>query len=66
MPHMRGRELASQLRRLRPDIKVLFMSGYDDPAEGTLGTREAGTGFIQKPFTPDDLAARIHDLLGPR
>ena len=66
MPHMRGRELASQLRRLRPGIKVLFMSGYDDPAEGTLGTREAGTGFIQKPFTPDDLAARIHDLLGPR
>jgi CheY-like chemotaxis protein len=66
MPHMRGRELASQLRRLRPGIKVLFMSGYDDPAEGTLGTREAGTGFIQKPFTPDELAARIHDLLGPR
>jgi len=64
MPHMRGRELADQLRRLRPGIKVLFMSGYDDPADGNVGARDASTGFIQKPFTPDELAAKIKDLLG--
>ena len=63
MPHMRGRELADQLRRLRPGIKVLFMSGYDDPADGNVGARDASTGFIQKPFTPQALGAKIRAVL---
>src|SRR5205085_8664642 len=51
MPEMSGRELADRLARLRPDMKVLYMSGYTDTTvnEGVL---EEGADFIQKPFTP--------------
>ena len=65
MPNMRGSELAGRLRQLRPEIKVLFMSGYNDPAAGDLGTHDRSREFIQKPFTPAGLAAKVRDLLGP-
>jgi CheY-like chemotaxis protein len=62
MPHMNGRDLAQQLMAMRPDTKVLFMSGYTDHA---VVHRElsAGAPFLQKPFTPDSLARKVRALL---
>jgi CheY-like chemotaxis protein len=61
MPGMPVSEMVSQIRRVRPETKVLYMSGYmDDVVLGSLGP---GTSFLQKPFTPEVLAARIRELL---
>jgi CheY-like chemotaxis protein len=62
MPHMSGRELAEQLRARRPELKVLFMSGYRDHA-ALQRDITAGVPFMQKPFTPDDLARRVRGVL---
>jgi PAS domain S-box-containing protein len=63
MPGMSGRMLAEQLAPLRPEMSVLYMSGYADEAIVHHGTLDAGTPFIQKPFTPDALAAGVRRLL---
>jgi signal transduction histidine kinase/CheY-like chemotaxis protein len=63
MPRMSGRELAERLAQLRPEVKVLFMSGYTDDAILRLGISREGLNFIQKPFTPDALARRVRELL---
>ena len=60
MPGPTGRELAANLRALRPDLPVLFISGYTDAPPPDA----PGNGFLQKPFTPRVLEARIRDLLG--
>lgn len=57
MPKMRGTELAERLRSLRPDLKVLFMSGYTDDAI------EQNLEFLQKPFTKIDLLSKVKSLL---
>ena len=65
MPQMTGPALAERLRRQRPDLRVLFMSGY---AEGTVlptFLAEPGTGFIQKPFLPTELTHKLRELLDP-
>ena len=56
MPQMGGRELAERLKILRPDIKLLFTSGYTDNAIVHHGVLEEGINYIQKPFTPDSMA----------
>jgi two-component system cell cycle sensor histidine kinase/response regulator CckA len=61
---MSGRELAERLAPLRPGMKVLYMSGHTDDAILQHGVTQAGTGFLQKPFTPDVLERRIRELLG--
>ena len=63
MPGMSGRLLAQQLAPLRPEMKVLYMSGYTDDAIVHHGTLDAGTAFIEKPFTPDALAAGVRRVL---
>ena len=63
MPQMSGRELAEKLAPLRPDTRILFMSGYTDDAVVANGTIAPGSDFIQKPFTPDALARKIRVLL---
>jgi PAS domain S-box-containing protein len=62
MPRMGGRELARRLCASRPEMRVLYISGYtEDPAfqRGGLG----GTAFLPKPFTPSELAQRAREVL---
>jgi two-component system, cell cycle sensor histidine kinase and response regulator CckA len=68
MPKMGGPELVSAVRPMRPDMKVLYVSGYTD---GTAIARGAAVGeipFLQKPFTPLDLHSKVREALddGPR
>jgi PAS domain S-box-containing protein len=64
MPNFSGPELAGWLKDLGPAIKVLFMSGYTDAAIVHRGFLEAGVEFIQKPFSPDQLAVKVREVLG--
>jgi CheY-like chemotaxis protein len=63
MPRMSGRELAIQLTALRPTLKVLYASGYTQDVTSRHGVFEPDVNFIQKPYTPQRLAARIRLLL---
>ncbi len=63
MPHLGGRELADRLTRLRPDLRLLYLSGYTDDAVVRHGVLEAEVAFLQKPFTPNDLALKVRQVL---
>ena len=63
MPRMSGRELAQRLRSLRPDLKVIFMSGYTDDVVLRHGVLSLDAEFIQKPFASADLVARVRAVL---
>ena len=62
MPRMNGSELADRLGRLRPDLPVVFMSGYvDDPLLEVIG--RSGVPFLAKPFTTDALVQAIRNAI---
>jgi two-component system cell cycle sensor histidine kinase/response regulator CckA len=64
MPSMSGSELAGRLRELRPDVRVLFMSGYAQPVlAGTERLEELGAGLVEKPFSAAGLAAKVREVL---
>jgi two-component system cell cycle sensor histidine kinase/response regulator CckA len=63
MPQMGGKELADRLKPLRPDIKVLFTSGYTDNAIVHHGVLEPGIDFLLKPFSPAALAQKVREVL---
>jgi PAS domain S-box-containing protein len=63
MPEMSGRVAAEQLTGIRPDMKVLFMSGYTADAVVRHGVLSHGVAYLQKPFSPDALARRIREVL---
>jgi CheY-like chemotaxis protein len=65
MPNTSGRELVARLTKGRPGLKVLFMSGYTDDVLGRHGVLETGIDLIEKPFSPEDLAGKVRELLGP-
>lgn len=64
MPEMNGRDLAKNLLSLYPDLKRLFMSGYTANVIAHHGVLNEGVNFIQKPFSKQDLAAKIRHALG--
>jgi two-component system cell cycle sensor histidine kinase/response regulator CckA len=63
MPRMTGPELAHQLALLGCRARVLFVSGYTDDAVANAGLLNPGVSFLQKPFSPDALAARVRQIL---
>ncbi len=64
MPGMKGRELIERLAELRSDFKVLYMSAYTEDAAINIGVLSPGTEFIEKPFSPEELTAKVHQVLG--
>jgi len=66
MPLMNGHELAARLKAIRPDTQVLYMSGYTDDVLAFHGISSPGIAFIQKPFTPSELIARVAAMFGSR
>jgi signal transduction histidine kinase/CheY-like chemotaxis protein len=64
MPGMNGPMVAEMLTKMRPGMKVLFMSGYTDDAIVRHGVMERDVPFLKKPFTPERLASKIVEVLG--
>jgi CheY-like chemotaxis protein len=65
MPKMSGRELSQMLQSLRPDLKVIHMSGYTDDEVLRQGIHESGAHFLHKPFSLGTLARKLRDALNP-
>jgi CheY-like chemotaxis protein len=63
MPYMSGPELAERLTTQRPDIRVLYMSGYTDDALSPHGVLQPGIALLAKPFTPDGLLRKVQEVL---
>jgi len=63
MPQMNGRELYRQIASLRPDMKVLYMSGYTDDVIAHHGVLDGQIEFLQKPFTVDGLVRKVREML---
>ena len=63
MPGMNGRELAQRISEIRPNVKVLYMSGYTENVIGQDGTLDAGVRLLQKPFNLRDLKSKVREVL---
>ncbi len=63
MPGMSGLQLATELATLRPETKVLYMSGYSDEVAVRHGLVEPSVPYLQKPFTPTSLAQKVREVL---
>jgi two-component system, cell cycle sensor histidine kinase and response regulator CckA len=66
MPGIGGRELAKKLLAIRPGISVLYLSGYTEDAVVTQGALGPGTAFLQKPFTLQNLAKKVREVLSAK
>jgi two-component system cell cycle sensor histidine kinase/response regulator CckA len=66
MPEMTGEEMIGRVRELRPDLPVLFISGYDRSTLARRKTQVPGEHFLQKPFDSEDLFAAVHKAMASR
>lgn len=64
LPGMNGRQLAEIARQHRPELKVLFMTGYAETAAERQGFLEDGMDMVAKPFSIDQLATKIRSMIG--
>jgi CheY-like chemotaxis protein len=64
MPQMGGKELADQLKQLRPGTRILFVSGYTGDALDNSGVLQTGAAFLEKPFSAARLTQKIREVLG--
>jgi len=63
MPGMSGRELADRMKALRPEMKVLYTSGYADDTVVQYGVERDGIHYLQKPFTTEGLGRKVREVL---
>ncbi|HHN64698.1 MAG TPA: response regulator [Nitrospirae bacterium] len=66
MPEKSGREVYEEIKRIRPDIKVLFTSGYTSNIIQQKGVLDEGINFISKPVSPDELLIKVREVLEER
>lgn len=64
MPNMSGKQLVLRLRSLKPDLKVIYMSGYDSGILAVGNNFGSNATFLQKPFRPSELSNKVHEILG--
>jgi two-component system cell cycle sensor histidine kinase/response regulator CckA len=63
MPGMNGRSLVERLSEVRSDFRVLYMSGYTDDEVMRRGVVDRSSAFLEKPFTPEQLARKVREVL---
>ena len=63
MPGLNGRELAEKVIEMKPEISVIYMSGYTDQVIGNQGILDENTDYIQKPFSPFFLLKKVREVL---
>jgi CheY-like chemotaxis protein len=63
MPHMNGREICERIHALRPGLQVVYMSGYTETGIVQKGVLDEGIAFLQKPFSPAEVAKAIRAAL---
>lgn len=63
MPQMGGVELAKRIQKVRPDVKVLYVSGYTENTVVHHGVQDDNLSFLAKPYTPMALAKRVREVL---
>jgi CheY-like chemotaxis protein len=66
MPGMLGKEVVERIRLARPDIGVLYMSGYAHPVLASQGTLDLGISLVEKPFSERDLVVRVRQVIDNR
>ena len=63
MPGISGKESSERLKKLRPNLKVLFMSGYTADVIAQRGVLDRSVAFLHKPFSPVELAVKVREVL---
>ena len=63
MPGLGGRDLVGRLKIMRPELRVLFVSGYTEEGVRKQGVLEPGAAYLEKPFTPEVLLQKVREVL---